>query len=175
MSLLDLPTELRFQVYSYISVPLEAPFANYHGLYLSCNQVKEDINSEGSRLFRTYLASVKRQLKNASFAKPYAFLAMHHVHLIKGTHPLKRVVPHRDLKPMLGLHLVSLTVSLRKENKYSDYTSNFDQQLDYLFYLQDASRQDFESNTVQVVIELPTVSKRLATKWMKKANGFNKK
>jgi hypothetical protein len=56
--LLELPLELRNQIYAIIATPTEAPFFEYKGLYLSCHQIKEEMDSECPKAFEEHLIQV---------------------------------------------------------------------------------------------------------------------
>jgi hypothetical protein len=46
MSFLELPLEMRYQVYDYMTIPHTEPSSNDHGNYLSCHQIKDEMESE---------------------------------------------------------------------------------------------------------------------------------
>ncbi|KAH4906326.1 hypothetical protein HBH70_108280 [Parastagonospora nodorum] len=54
-SFLDLPLELRYQVYFYIAIPRYTYFSTYHGLYLSCHQVRNEMNQECGSILQKHL------------------------------------------------------------------------------------------------------------------------
>jgi hypothetical protein len=57
MSFLSLPAELRFQIYGIIAIPT-IPFSAYHGMYLSCRQVKSELDEEGIKAVKAYVADI---------------------------------------------------------------------------------------------------------------------
>jgi hypothetical protein len=61
-SFLDLPLELRYQVYFYIAIPRYTYFSTYHGLYLSCHQVRNEMNQECGSILQKHLDLVGHSL-----------------------------------------------------------------------------------------------------------------
>jgi hypothetical protein len=58
MSFLNLPLELRFQIYGITADPSIAPFSEYQGLYLSCRQIKDEMDTELPRATNAHLARI---------------------------------------------------------------------------------------------------------------------
>jgi hypothetical protein len=55
---LRLPGELRNQIYGYIAIPNSAPLSSYKGLYLSCRQVKNEMDYEVVEEYQKYLQAM---------------------------------------------------------------------------------------------------------------------
>ena len=66
MSFLHLPTELRFHIYSYISIPDAAPFSAYRGLFLSCKQIALELIQEAPKTILTHITKTLSQTPNMS-------------------------------------------------------------------------------------------------------------
>jgi len=110
-SFLDLPAELRNQVYGYIAIPHTAPLTSYIGLYLSCRQIRSEMDSECAKIFRAYLKTFQDQLQVAYLDIPETFAQMQHVHL----HVLQTSDSNLDrrinkLTAIFPLHLASLSI-----------------------------------------------------------------
>ncbi|KAI4668974.1 uncharacterized protein J4E79_001016 [Alternaria viburni] len=110
-SFLDLPAELRNQVYGYIAIPHIAPLSSYIGLYLSCRQIRSEMDSECAKIFRAYLKTFQDQHQDAHLDIPETFAQMQHVrlHVI----PTKSSNPDRQLDTVtaiFSLHLASLSI-----------------------------------------------------------------
>jgi len=80
-SFLDLPAELRNQVYGYIAIPHTAPLISHIGLYLSCRQIRSEMDSECAKIFRAYLKTFQDQHQDAHLVIPESFVEMQHFRL----------------------------------------------------------------------------------------------
>lgn len=58
MSFFSLPPELRYQIYGYMAIPYTEPFSVYHGLYLSCHQIKDEMDAECGPILDLHLRSI---------------------------------------------------------------------------------------------------------------------
>jgi hypothetical protein len=108
-SFLDLPAELRYQIYGYIAIPDTAPLSSYAGLYLSCRQIRLEMDSECIKVFRAYLTTLQDQLEETHVDLPESFAEMQHVRL-----NVKTLIwnPQFDnLETFLSLHLASLSIT----------------------------------------------------------------
>jgi len=83
MSFLSLPSELRYQIYAIIALPDVTPFSKYRGLYLSCRQIKADLDSEWPKAFDAHLASISKRTPciHLSASKSGPISARQHVRL----------------------------------------------------------------------------------------------
>jgi len=61
-SFLDLPLELRYQVYSYTAIPTSTYFFTFHGLYLSCHQVRNEMGPECGSILQKHLDHLEHSL-----------------------------------------------------------------------------------------------------------------
>ncbi|KAF1954100.1 hypothetical protein CC80DRAFT_550561 [Byssothecium circinans] len=121
-----LPTELRFQIYGYADLEVESP-SLWLGLYLSCKQMKAEMDSECGRNFHKAITKYIPengfiQWHSASHsASPFAFLRklvlsfdstrFESVVPTIAIFPYVEHQPHRRLiAPLLELHLDSLTI-----------------------------------------------------------------
>ncbi|KAF2826815.1 hypothetical protein CC86DRAFT_406064 [Ophiobolus disseminans] len=59
MSFLSLPRELRNEVYAYATDLRTHSSADYSGFYMSCRQIKEELDIEGARCLKAYLTKFK--------------------------------------------------------------------------------------------------------------------
>jgi len=126
MTFLSLPTELRFAIYAIIAIPDTAPFTAYHGLYMSCRQVKTEMDGECGKVLRERL----RQLQS-TFQDQQGFLqltvadtfpAMLHARLSfdYSVYRLSDV-----LNGLVSLHLESLTLTCVDPNSCPTEVYNF--------------------------------------------------
>jgi hypothetical protein len=121
MSFLDLPPEMRFQVYAYIAIPDSAPFSDYHGMYLSCKQIRTEMNKECGRVLGSHLKAIQTSLIKMSITIPTTFLAMQHIHLTydfpRPREPSNTYPFFEPLSRLLDLRLASLTVTTAKGSR----------------------------------------------------------
>ena len=110
-SFLDLPAELRNQVYGYIAIPHTVPLSSYIGLYLSCRQIRTEMDSECAKVFRQYLGTFQYQLQDAHLDMPETFAEMQHVRLHVTPITASNLVRWFDESTALfPLHLASLSI-----------------------------------------------------------------
>jgi hypothetical protein len=119
-SFLTLPAELRLQIYTDLAIPLHTPFSAYHGLYLSCRQIRTEIDIYCGPLYAKYLSRELSMLEWASFELPPTFLQMHHLHItIHSNYTVDWNCHEYDyfmqLDGLFRLYLGSLTVALHPE------------------------------------------------------------
>ncbi|KAI4635186.1 uncharacterized protein J4E88_004740 [Alternaria novae-zelandiae] len=110
-SFLDLPAELRNQVYGYIAIPHTAPLSSYIGLYLSSRQIRSEMDSECAKIFRAYLKTFQDRHQDAHLVIPESFAEMQHVRL----HVLPTSNSNLDRRldkvtAIFLLHLASLSI-----------------------------------------------------------------
>lgn len=119
IGLLDLPAELRLQVYSCLATPLSSSPSGYSGLYLSCKQIRNEMEANfvkrapkaikeaysniDLRVRIGYTPSIKfHQLSQLTIAIPrWALDARNEQHQLEILD---------SLGPVIGLHLSGLTI-----------------------------------------------------------------
>jgi hypothetical protein len=112
MSFLKLPTELRLKIYSYMAIPNEVPFSQYHGLYLSCHQIQAEMDRECGAILSAHLSSIRGQLTWAKFNVPDTFLEMQHIRLaINVANSQPYMCSNPQLNKLLQLRLTTLTIA----------------------------------------------------------------
>ncbi|KAF2826975.1 hypothetical protein CC86DRAFT_382020 [Ophiobolus disseminans] len=114
LSFLALPPELRFQVYAIIANP-DTPFSSYRGLYLSCQEVKSEIDHEASKLLATYFTMLTNCAPAGiaiSFSTNAPFPAPQHIHLTIDIvmYPRRFYPEKKFLEHIFALHLASPTI-----------------------------------------------------------------
>jgi hypothetical protein len=78
---LELPPELRFHVYAIITIPRDAPFSAYSGVYLSCKQIKAEIDQEGAKATKSYLAYLTSIIPNIAISSTKSPASLSNLHL----------------------------------------------------------------------------------------------
>lgn len=158
MSFLDLPPELRLQVHGIIAIPDVAPFAEYRGLYLSCHQVKDELDKEGPQGLFRYLDKIKDGIPNTILVNTFSKSTFWHTLDIHIRFECPR--DHNDhciessssfLSPVLGLHVRNLTFAVSRP-KARQMISFASVQLSSIMMLKAA---DICAN--QAVMELPVM------------------
>ncbi|KAF2826973.1 hypothetical protein CC86DRAFT_466732 [Ophiobolus disseminans] len=120
MAFFSLPGELRFAIYAIIAIPDTAPFSAYHGLYMSCRQIKTEMDDECGKRFGAYLETLKSAFQDGprpirlTFGETYP--TMHHARL--STNDLG--VYNKTLDPLASLHLESLTLTSSTDSPSED-------------------------------------------------------
>jgi len=115
MAFLSLPTELRFAIYSIIAIPDTAPFSAYHGLYMSCRQVKTEMDGECGKVLLEHLRQLQSTFQDQQYflqlTVANTFPAMLHARLSfdSNIYTLSDV-----LNELVSLHLESLTLTPRR-------------------------------------------------------------
>lgn len=114
MSFLTLPTELRLQIYGLIVVPVDAPFSAYVGLYLSCHQVKAEIDTEAPKVLDLCLSDIKKSALGMNItASANNLFPATHLHLL-AVDPSKSSYAACDLDVLLSTQIFGMyTTSLR--------------------------------------------------------------
>ncbi|KAJ4377573.1 hypothetical protein N0V83_000398 [Neocucurbitaria cava] len=129
MPFLDLPIELRFEVYGYIAIPHSAPLSAYRGLYQSCQQIKAEMDSECVKVFKAHLLEIAAGLPGIHMEFPTTFGTMQRLHLIVReieyfngrTRYIDKTPPEfctPQFRSLLSLHLLSITISSKSERKH---------------------------------------------------------
>lgn len=113
-SFLDLPLELRYQVYSYTAIPRSTYFSTYHGLYLSCHQARNEMNLECGTILKKHLNHLGLSLPVGTIKFHPSVFAKQHVQisinsLFTGT---KFKTPNPGFLQVCELHLAQLEFKL---------------------------------------------------------------
>jgi hypothetical protein len=111
---LELPTELRFHVYAIITIPRDAPFSAYSGVYLSCKQIKAEIDQEGAKATKSYLAYLTSIIPNIAISSTKSPASLSNLHLTLSPvfyATLTSVPSMLILRPFLCLYTTSLRIS----------------------------------------------------------------
>jgi hypothetical protein len=115
MSFLELPTELHISVEVMIAIPKTAPFSVYQGFYMSCRQIKSEMDSECSKVFEEYLSSLHSSFRARDTAWPVqpaipeTYSAMQHI-LIVFHRSMLTPCPTQELLCLTGLRITSLSL-----------------------------------------------------------------
>jgi hypothetical protein len=115
MSFLCLPLELRLQIYGYISFPHDAPLSQYQGLYLSCQQIKNELDDEGAKVVRAFFSRLEARLRTCTITTPSSLVDMQHIYVRTGIQskitgkPCMWII-NPDLDALFDLRLTSLTI-----------------------------------------------------------------
>jgi hypothetical protein len=64
MSFFQLPAEIRVDIYGLMALPFEVPVSEYRGLYMSCRQVKMEMDYECSKVLEKYVTKCEAILTN---------------------------------------------------------------------------------------------------------------
>lgn len=59
--LLDLPAELRVEIYNHVKIPFENALSDCKGLYLSCRGIKQEMDHEISKKFQPFLETLQAE------------------------------------------------------------------------------------------------------------------
>jgi hypothetical protein len=115
MQFLCLPFELRLQIYGYISYPHDAPLSQYQGLYLSCSQIKNELDDEGTKVVRAFFSRLEARLKTCTITTPSSLVDMQHIYVRTGIQSKITGKPcgwiiNPDLDALFDLRLTSLTI-----------------------------------------------------------------
>lgn len=127
MPFLALSRELRNHVYEYVTNLNTHPFKSYSGFYLSCRQIKEEVDYQGTKVLERRIAQLKRSFAgqnnlklNPSEQQPVTFKDMRSICLslnstiytLNGpnsmSHPTIHDLPY--VQSLFEMHLDSLVV-----------------------------------------------------------------
>jgi hypothetical protein len=167
MFFLALPAKIRCQVYSIIAIPDAAPLSDYRGLYLSCHQVKDELDHEGARVFGAYLRHLNSNFENARLTIPSSFPEMQHIHLTEGVIDGNIVGYWNDQRLFNKLHVKSLTIDMQ----HNPRTSAAHFQLVELIGNHSIAAEHLPR---RIVVVLPFVTRGRAIWWMKLAQVFRR-
>lgn len=75
-SFLDLAIKLRCYVYGDMAteIPVSAPFTSYLGIYLSCHQIKSEIDSECLPIMHAHIIALQASIETAYLTIQGSFL-----------------------------------------------------------------------------------------------------
>jgi hypothetical protein len=111
---LELPPELRFHVYAIITISRDAPFSAYSRVNLSCKQIKAEIDQEGAKATKPYLAYLTSIIPDIAISSTKSPASLNNLHLTisPAFYANVRYMPSRlILRPILCLHTTSLSIS----------------------------------------------------------------
>ena len=173
MSFLSLPTELRFEIYGYIAVPYEAPLSTYAGLYLSCRQVKDELDSEGTKLLEAHLSETIADVEGLRLDFPVTgtLSTMQHVHLVVCDRVCS--VRFHHLSSLFSLHLSSITISYLRQNGSPVWGTGKTTDLMYELQWWTPHVVNNPPCTRQIVIELPMLNRDKVETWLEYEEHYN--
>lgn len=120
MALLSIPIELRLQIYKHITIRTVAPLSVYRGVYLSCRQIKSELDNEGPKILLKYLSKLVSKIPDIQLSLPGSIFAMQHIRMTLSesiTDSENSVFLHKKftiLVRLLRLHLSSLTFTYER-------------------------------------------------------------
>lgn len=156
-SFLDLPLELRDLTYAYLAIPDCAPFSTYLGLYLSCHQIKFEMDSECGYIFHEHLRSLRSPMTTADFKIPTTLMAQQHIRLEMNL--AFSVWDQSDqFLPLLNLHLATLTIVISPGDWFEDRTTRI---LCWIMIL--VIREGIHVR--RIVVDMPASDKEHADVW----------
>ncbi|KAF2826814.1 hypothetical protein CC86DRAFT_20899 [Ophiobolus disseminans] len=171
MPFLALPAELRDEVYKHAISLKSEPFASYEGLLLSCRQVKNEMEQEGTRLMHSHLAHLEQHIpqEHGLHSKTAStFRDLRHLRLSLSKSLDKRHDPKPDtmqyLQPILDLYLESLTLSYHEADGKHFSINN----IHWLAcnILGNAMCPGGTLNTQRLIFDLPAMTKHQAQCWL---------
>lgn len=173
-SFLDLPAELRVQVYAYVVVPSDAPFSAYHGLYFSCKQVKNELDTEGPRLLHSYISDLNRLDSAIQLSTTSAFSSPLHLHFAVNTADTKRILFSDLLELVLAHHVYSITISHGEFPKIS-HGNDLPPSLEWLVTLCNVLRviPSFAMTRLNICVVIPGNGRCIAAKWWLQRHSLN--
>jgi hypothetical protein len=126
MSIFMLPLELRYMTYR-CALEDPDPFRFYQGLYLTCKEIKQEIEAEATKIWRLRVSSWKQNLPighglDLQIPDHATFAQLRNLRLSLSTSVYKQI--KRDsqpnllslLQPILDMTLDSLTLTFHEEN-----------------------------------------------------------
>lgn len=173
MSLIGLPTELRFQIYTLVAVPGVAPLQDYIGLYLSCKKIKAEFDQEGARAFIAHLnaiANADQRVKvsytpsltnyDASLGSSlHLHLQMHLELNLKKSRDVKCKTMRGTMTDIFALRLRFLTISvdrtIAEEPTYTDWNAP-------LLLIRIFKELDIKVQAHRVELRLPAMNREFA-------------
>jgi hypothetical protein len=119
MSFLALSAELRIQVYGYAVSLEEMSFSYYVGLYMSCRQIKREIDHEGARIHCAQLSRMIPKMLGVRIEMPTSFRDCRYLRLSLSTSYHHR--GRRTLHCLFALHLGSIEITWDEDDRYTFY------------------------------------------------------
>jgi hypothetical protein len=120
-SFYTLPPELRLEIYSYMAIPFEVSFWSWQGLYFSCKEIHDEMDTECGRLLKGHLQPIVVACpadsgipleKGVSFSQmPILEMAFWHFSTQARLQAQKNTP--MDFSPLFGLHLDSITFRVK--------------------------------------------------------------
>ncbi|KAH7079600.1 hypothetical protein FB567DRAFT_606957 [Paraphoma chrysanthemicola] len=152
---LDLPTELRFQVYTIFAIPRDAPFSAYSGLYLSCKRFKAEMDQEVGKITTTYLQDLANRERDVIVSKLNSSPSLERLHLNLSNPPEDSSALFRVLTfivKLLSLHTASVNISFTSSNVHLD-TDQFLNAMSLFNFITPCI--GIETQTSKLVLEYP--------------------
>jgi hypothetical protein len=160
-SFLDLPTELRNYIYGYMAmeIPISTPLTSYLGLYLSCHQIKSEIETECAPILRAQIAALQDSIKPVHLTIPSSFLPRQHLHVCQvrqlkytsGTSTWFRRYSYDQLLLLCKLHITTLSIAAKGTDANGSHTIA-------LLELVIARTLCEEVNVRRIVVHMPIMS-----------------
>ncbi|KAF2865772.1 hypothetical protein BDV95DRAFT_623534 [Massariosphaeria phaeospora] len=125
---LNLPAELRLQIYGYLSIPQTGPTSEGKGLSLSCRQIKHEMDIECTKQMNVFIRDIVREWRDKFPSVPNLWVLQPDT--FAGIKDLEIQIPFLDiplesdsdhgemlraLHPFFALHLSSLKISFGRE------------------------------------------------------------
>jgi hypothetical protein len=114
MPFLDLPLEIRLHVYSYIAFPTSGPFSDYYGFYLSCQQIKAEIDEEAPKICRRFLDKFSLANPGHLFDHGITLPGLYDLHLTLYYTSGRHGVGVESFKSILSLYYTSVTIAIKR-------------------------------------------------------------
>lgn len=117
MSLVALPSELRFLIYEYLPYPV-----GFEGLYLTCKKFKREIDDTLPHAFQRHVYKLSYRIHGLTpTCTMHPGLHQHHLKLTFNSDIwdgfTSILIPMEALAPILGLRLTSITIVAVKPNE----------------------------------------------------------
>jgi hypothetical protein len=118
MPFLKLPTELRLQIYKIVAVPHDAPFSAYAGLYLSCRQIKTELDKEAPTAINKHLATVSKFAPSVQIKTLQPFPSLHLQLFLERYNFVDDLdAKHKEfMERILALHIPQITIGFEQVN-----------------------------------------------------------
>jgi hypothetical protein len=173
MPFLDIPLEIRLHVYSYIAFPTSGPFSDYRGLYLSCQQIKAEINEEAPKICRSFLDRFSLANPGHLFEYGVTLPGLYDLHLTLDYHTSgQHSVSLESFKSILSLHYTSVTITIRPEDTIARSSHAFSRTSQVAYASQIAldltkllAHADELIHVQRIVLKLPTMDIIMNEMW----------
>ncbi|KAF2826976.1 hypothetical protein CC86DRAFT_370071 [Ophiobolus disseminans] len=158
MTFLRLPHELRFAIYAIVAISATAPFsAEYSGLYLSCRQIKKEVDSEGPKALSAHISIIAKDIPGVQLTvlNAASFPARQHVRLALDPTISKSDLPCKGAFPQIfALHLATLTISYGTEHETTTWLTNLFMRNNHAINAQRVTLVLYELNTADVAADV---------------------